>query len=101
MQRNFADIVSSHFCEHVVPLLDAAVKLNSEIRRIDAMFMRKGSLSSKTIPTIAEHLIEKLVLPSGNGVNHWPDPKTANAAAIENAPPNVEKSEAALLALSR
>ena len=66
-----------------MPLLDSTVKLNSEIRRMNADVHAKGFIEFPTIPTIAEHLIEKLVLPSGNGVNHWPDPKTANAVAVQ------------------
>ena len=57
-----------HFCEQAVPLLDATVKLNSEIRRMNADVHAKGLTEFPTIPTIAEHLIEKLVLPSGKGV---------------------------------
>ena len=67
------------FCQQFVPMLEAAVRLNDAIRKINAQ--ASGLLT--TVPTIAEGLLEGLKLPSPSGGFLWPDPRRANAVAAQ------------------
>jgi hypothetical protein len=72
-------ILYRDFVEQVIPMLQAAIQLNHEIRQMNAEVKQFDEF--KMIPLLAERLIEKLVLPSSTGT-YWPDERDANAFAV-------------------
>ena len=69
------------FVEQFVPLLNEAIKLNGDIRQINA---KTHGTKLTLIPCLAEYIIAKLVLPSEQGgQDYWPDPRQANAVAVQ------------------
>ena len=72
--------VYNRFLEEFLPLLETTQALNTEIRRFNSE--TSGLREVKQISTVAETLLERLVLASETST-WWPDPKAANAFAVQ------------------